>query len=235
MEKTQKLEAPQSQNGIMASAPPVASPQAVPYTLFTANHKRRLTILMASASLASTLTATSYLPLIPILQRSYDVSAQEINLTLTVYSIVQSVTPAIFAPLSDTLGRRPISILTYLIYVVASLGMALNQSSYVGLILLRGLQAFGASACVSIAYGVIADVCVLSERGGMVGSVMSATNVGTFIGRIIGGIIAWRSKGQEWAFWALLIFKDLNIVLLTTLLPGTASVTRVSLLFSAGE
>lgn len=208
----------------MASGAPVAPTQAAPYTLFTANHKTRLTILMASASLASTLTATSYLPLIPMLQKSYNVSAQAINLTLTVYSIVQSVTPAIFAPLSDTLGRRPISILTYLIYTVANLGMAINHSSYVGLILLRGLQAFGASACVSIAYGVIADVCVPSERGSMVGPVMSATNVGTFIGPVIGGIIAWRSRGQQWVFWALLIFGVLNIVLLVALLPETARV-----------
>lgn len=91
-----------------------------------------------------------------------------------------------------------------------------------GLLLLRGLQALGASACVSIAYGVIADVCVQSERGGMVGPVMSATNVGTFLGPVLGGLIAWKSGGHEWVFWAMFIFGCTNFVLLAACLPETS-------------
>lgn len=196
---------------------------SVPYTVFTRRHKRILTFVLTLACIASPLTATIYLPLLPILETQYHASSQAVNLTISFYVIVQSVTPALFAPFSDTLGRRPISLLTYLIYAAASLGLALNKSNYVALLLLRGLQALGASACVSIAYGVIADVCVPSGRGGMIGPVMSATNLGTCIGPVMGELIAWRSSdGVEWIFWALAIFAVVNLLFLAGLLPETA-------------
>ncbi|KAI1852575.1 hypothetical protein JX265_003057 [Neoarthrinium moseri] len=210
----QNLKSPASKEAI--------TPVAQPYTIFTGTHKTIITALLALASLASPLTATIYLPLLPLLQHSYHTSAQAINLTLTFYTVVQSVTPAIFAPLSDSFGRRPISLLTYIIYTIASLALALDQSHYVALLLLRGLQAFGASACVSIAYGVIADVSTPSERGSMIGPVMSATNLGTFIGPVLGGVIAWRSQGQQWVFWGLLIFGAVNSITLSLFLPETA-------------
>lgn len=102
-----------------------------PYTVFGKRELRILTIVLALASLASPFTATIYLPLLPLLETRYHSSAQAINLTLTFYTVVQAVTPALFAPLSDSAGRRLVSLGTYLIYAVASLGLALNKDNYV--------------------------------------------------------------------------------------------------------
>jgi MFS family permease len=204
---------------------PSAEPEAArsaPYTVFQKHHKRVLTVVLATASLTSPFTQTVYLPLLPLLAKHYVVSTQSINLTITFYSVVQAVTPILFAPVSDGAGRRPVSLFTFLIYTAASLGLALNEKSYVGLLLLRGVQALGASASVSIAYGVIADVCVPSERGSMIGPVMSVTNVGTMIGPILGGLIAWRSGGQVWVFWSLVMFGVANVVFMIACLPETA-------------
>ncbi|THW26342.1 MFS general substrate transporter [Aureobasidium pullulans] len=203
-----------------SSEPKAATIQ--PYTIFGKRHKRVLTVLLATASLTSPFTQTVYLPLLPLLGERYAVSNQSVNLTITFYSVVQAVTPALFAPFSDNAGRRPVTLFTFLIYTVASLALALVKSEYVGLLLLRGLQALGASASVSIAYGIIADVCVPSERGSMIGPVMSATNVGTLLGPIFGGLIAWRSGGQEWVFWGLVIFGTVNIGFIAGCLPETA-------------
>lgn len=204
--------------------PPSKSPTTSdgPYTLFTKRQKRVLTATLAIISLSSPFTQTVYLPLLPLLAERYKVSILDINLTITFYSIIQAFTPALFAPTSDGAGRRPISLVTFVIYTAASLGLALNKSSYVGLLLLRGVQALGASASVSIAYGVIADVCVQSERGAMIGPVMSAANVGTLVGPILGGLIAWRSKGQAWVFRSLVLFGVVNIIFICVCLPETA-------------
>lgn len=138
------------------------------------------------------------------------------------YSSCHTVTPALFAPLSDNLGRRPMSLFTFLIYTIACLGLAFNKLHYVPLLLLRGLQALGASASIAIAYGVIADVCVPSERGAMVGPVMSAVNLGTCIGPVVGGLITWKSGNIGGVFWALVIYGILTTILLGLLLPETA-------------
>ncbi|PMD22233.1 MFS general substrate transporter [Hyaloscypha hepaticicola] len=199
----------------------LSSPPAI-YTIFSRRQKHLLSAVLALGCLASTLTATTYLPLLPLLQTQYHSSAQAINLTLTFYIIIQSVTPALFAPLSDTLGRRPILLLTFLIYTVATLALALTKHRYTSLLILRGVQALGASASVAIAYGVIADVCVPSARGSMIGPVMSATNLGTCVGPVVGGLIAWRSGGVKWVFWALVVYGVVTFAALGLLLPETS-------------
>ncbi|KAK9423220.1 hypothetical protein SUNI508_04514 [Seiridium unicorne] len=159
------------------------------------------------------------------LLEQYKTSAQAINFILTLYVVVQVIVPAFFAPLADSKGRRPISLLTYSIYTAASLGLALNdmgEQSYVALLILRAVEALGASACASITYGVISDVCIPAERGTMVGPSISMANLGLVLGPVFGGVIAWRTGNSSWVFWALTLFGLVSVSLMLILLPETA-------------
>ena len=82
----------------------------------------------------STLTATIYFPLIPMLSDAFAVSIQGINLTVTVYAIFQAVAPWFFASLADTTGRRLVLFGLVALYAAASLGLALNRNNYAVLI-----------------------------------------------------------------------------------------------------
>lgn len=209
-----------------STAPTGSQNTSKPYSIFSSRHRRILTAILGIASTASPLSANIYLPLLPLLQTQYRSSAQAINLTLTLYVVVQAVMPAFFAPAADAHGRRLISIITYIIFTVASLGLAINDisgnRSYVALILLRAMSALGASACASITYGVVSDVCIPAQRGTMVGPAISAANVGTVLGPVIGGLIAWRTGGGAWVFFTLAIFGATSLVLMIFLLPETA-------------
>ncbi|KAI0008446.1 major facilitator superfamily domain-containing protein [Xylariaceae sp. FL0662B] len=198
---------------------------ASPYTVFTRAHKRLLTVIIGVVGLVSPLTANIYLPLLPLLRTQYDVTQQAINLTLTLYVIVAAIMPAIFAPAADTYGRRLVAVATSVVYTVGSLGLTINDAlrkSYVALLLMRAVQAFGASASASITYGVVSDVCIPAERGTMIGPTISASNVGTVLGPTLGGLIAWRSEGVEYVFLALTIFGAVNAMLVSLCLPETA-------------
>lgn len=164
------------------------------------------------------------MPLLPLLQTHYHASKQAITLTITLYVIVQAVMPIFIAPLADAHGRRPITLATLAVYVAASVALALNDlsGSYVGLLLLRALQALGASACASVTYGVVADVCIPAERGAMVGPAVSASNVGTVVGPVLGGFIAWRTGAAAWVFGTLAIFGFVSLVMVMVSLPETA-------------
>ncbi|CAJ2503752.1 Uu.00g111460.m01.CDS01 [Anthostomella pinea] len=151
---------------------PQHEPSTRPYTIFTKRHKRLLIAIIGVTSLVSPLTANIYLPLLPLLQAQYHASAQAINLTLTLYVVVAAVMPAFFAPAADANGRRVVALVTCVIYTVGSLGLTMNDAarkSYTVLLLIRAVQALGASASASITYGVISDVCIPAERGTMVG------------------------------------------------------------------
>ncbi|PMD15673.1 hypothetical protein NA56DRAFT_673646 [Hyaloscypha hepaticicola] len=97
---------------------------------------------------------------------------------------INTLSPAIFGPRSDSVGRRPIYVLTLSIYVVGNLGLAFNGHSYAAMWVLRALQSLGASATFAVSYGVVADVCVSTERGAMVGPVSMALNLGACVGPI---------------------------------------------------
>jgi multidrug resistance protein len=192
------------------------------YTTFTRKQKRLLTLLLGLATITSPLTATIYFPLLPLLRTHFNTSSQSINLTITIYIIFQALSPAIFGPLSDWLGRRPVYLITLSIYVLGNVGLALNKHSYSALLGLRALQSIGASAAFSVSYGVVADVCVPSERGRMLGPVSMALNLGACLGPVVGGWVAFTSGSYEWVFWALVIVATILLISVLAFLPETA-------------
>ena len=196
----------------------------IPYTVYTRNQKRRLRLLLGLATITSPLTATCYFPLLPLLRTHFATSAQAINLTLTIYIVFQALSPAVFGPLSDSVGRRPVFLITLALYAFGNLGLALNRSSYAALLVLRALQSVGASAALAVSYGVVADVCVPSERGRMLGPVSMALNLGACVGPVIGGSVAWTSGGYEWVFWSLVMVGVVLWLGVGLFLPETARV-----------
>ncbi|KAI0138367.1 major facilitator superfamily domain-containing protein [Xylariaceae sp. FL1272] len=196
-----------------------------PYSVFNLRERQILTGLLGLASLASPLTANIYLPLLPLLQDQYHASAQAINLTITLYVVVQAVLPLFFAPTADQHGRRLVSLFTLLIYAIGSLGLTLNDAvarSYPALLVLRALQALGASACATTIYGVVSDVCIPAERGAMVGPVIGISNVGTVLGPTLGGVIAWRMGNATWVFATMTLLSAATFSLIAVCWPETA-------------
>lgn len=84
------------------------------------------------------------------------------NLTVTVYMIFQGISPAFWGPLADLWGRRPVYLITMLIYCISCVGLALIQT-YGGLLFLRMVQAFGSSSLIAVGAGVVGDIAIPSE------------------------------------------------------------------------
>lgn len=203
-----------------AVAPPL-QPIPAPYTVFSKGQKRLLTYLLGYLCLASSLTATIYFPLINLLAQQYRASVQAINLTITLYIVFQGLAPSFWSPLSDVLGRRPVFLATFTVYTSASLGLALSNTSFVALALLRAAQSIGGSAVLSIAYGVVADVSTHAERGSMLGPMLASGNLGPCLGPVIGGGVILASRQPQWCFWVLVIFGGLALLLVGWVMPET--------------
>ncbi|KAK1702987.1 major facilitator superfamily domain-containing protein [Colletotrichum lupini] len=120
------------------------------YSVFSQVMRKYLTYLLGLILTLSTLTATIYFPLIPMLSAELGVSIQAINLTVTVYVVVQAVSPAFFASLADAVGRRPVLLGLIALYTVATLGLILSftfstgRNGYNALVALRALQSLAA-------------------------------------------------------------------------------------------
>lgn len=71
------------------------------------------------------------------------------NFTVTVYIIAQALAPALWGPLADRTGRRPMFLLAILTYTISCIGLALAPS-YPVLLVMRLMQSFGASPTIAI-------------------------------------------------------------------------------------
>ncbi|KAJ5383263.1 hypothetical protein N7517_001174 [Penicillium concentricum] len=155
---------------------------------------------------------------IDLLSSQYNISTQLVNLTITFCVIFQAISSAFWAPLSDSLGRRPVFLMSFSIYVYASFGLALYKSSYSALILLRALE--DQPSC--LAYAVVVDISPHSERGKILGLMLTSTNLGPCIGPVIGGGAILASGNVMWCFWALVIFGIISLLFIGWTLPETA-------------
>jgi multidrug resistance protein len=193
----------------------------VPYTVFTTPEKHLITLIMGLAMFFSPFTANIYFPNVPTLATAFSVSLEKINLTITAYIVVQGVAPLFIGDLADKIGRRPVYLLTFAIYIGASVGLSCTRESYATLVVLRMLQSAGCSATAAISYGVLADVSTPANRGQMLGAAMVAANTGPTTGPLLGGIISDK-LGWRWVFWFLTIFGASFWVTVYVLFPETS-------------
>ena len=138
------------------------------YSVFSDQQRKYIVFMVACGGFFSPLSANIYFPALNSLSRDLKVSSELINLSLTTYMIFQGLAPTIFGDLADMIGRRPVYLLGFTIYIGANVGLAL-QNNYAALLVLRCLQSTGSSGTVALGNGVVADIASSGERGRFMG------------------------------------------------------------------
>jgi multidrug resistance protein len=206
------------EQGVLVEADASASPP--PYSVFSAWEKRFIVFMVSVASFFSPVSANIYFPALNSLAQEYRVSTTLINLTITMYMIFQGLAPSFTGSLSDGIGRRPIYVLCFVIYIGANIGLAL-QHQFAALMVLRCLQSSGSSGTIALGNAVVSDVASAAERGAYLGYVSLGGVVGVSLGATVGGVLSdflgWRS-----IFWFLVICAGVVVVLICLFLPETA-------------
>ncbi|KAH8804390.1 putative bicyclomycin resistance protein [Xylogone sp. PMI_703] len=204
---------------VSGQTPLLGSHRKPPYTVFS-NSKKLLIILTATlASVFSPLSANIYYPALSAIQKELGISEGMLNMTITSYMIFQGLSPTFIGSLSDTIGRRPVYIVCFLIYIAANVGL-IFQTTFIGLLLLRCLQSSGSSSTVNLAYGVTADVVTSAERGRYVGLASVGPIIGPTLGPIIGGAIS-QYYGWRYIFVVLTGLALVMLAFIVVFLPET--------------
>ncbi|KAH9937306.1 major facilitator superfamily domain-containing protein [Fomitopsis serialis] len=191
------------------------------YSIYTSDEKWFIVAVAGLAALFSPFTANIYFPAIPTIANAFNRSIEDINLTVTVYMVVQGVSPMFWGTLADRWGRRPMFNACMLILCLVCVGMALMPTNaYWLLMLLRCLQAAGSASTVALGAGVIADIAEPKERGMYYGIWNIGPMVGPCLGPVLGGVLA---EGLGWRsiFWFLAISSGLCFLLILALMPET--------------
>lgn len=128
---------------------------------------------------------------------------------------------ALFAgPLSETLGRNPVYIITltiYMIFIMAS-GLAKNIQQQ---LVFRFLAGFFGSTPLTCAGGSISDLWTPMERVFAFPMFANAAFLGPVAGPILGGFIAQYAPSWRWVEWTTLIMSGLVLILVVMFQPET--------------
>ncbi|THH19063.1 hypothetical protein EW146_g2038 [Bondarzewia mesenterica] len=192
-----------------------------PYSVFTPKEKWFIVIVASLAATFSPLTANIYLPAIPVIASQFHESIEKINLTVTIYMVMQGISPMFWGILADRWGRRPMFLGCMTVLSLSCVGLALVPTGdYWLLMVLRCVQAAGSASTVALGAGVIADIATRAERGGFFGLFSTGPMIGPCIGPVIGGGLA-QGLGWRSIFWFLCISSAVNAMVMFLLFPET--------------
>jgi DHA1 family bicyclomycin/chloramphenicol resistance-like MFS transporter len=160
-----------------------------------------LVILIALLSAFVPLSTDLYLPALPGMSAYFNVGADRINLTLTVFFIFYALGTLVWGPLSDHYGRKPILVSGLILYVISS-ALCASMWSIDGLILCRIFQAIGGSAAGAVATAIVKDVYSGKKRMSVLAIVQSMVLISPALAPVLGAfllkVMSWRG-----VFWTL--------------------------------
>ena len=136
------------------------------------------------------------------------------------YSIVTATLLVTFGRISDIFGRVKLYNLGFLVYTVGSVLLYLTPNTgdlgAIELIFFRIVQGIGGAFLFSNGAAIITDAFPLKERGKALGLNQLAFLAGSFVGLVLGGVLAvydWRyvflisvpfgAFGTAWSYWKL--------------------------------
>jgi DHA1 family bicyclomycin/chloramphenicol resistance-like MFS transporter len=160
----------------------------------TGMNSRWLPLALAALSAIGPFSIDTYLPAFPAMQADLHTSDALIQQTLTVYMVAFAVMVLWHGALSDRYGRRPVLIVTSVLYALASAVCAFAPSVH-WLWFGRALQGLCAGAGMVVGRAVIRDVYDGARAQRMMAQVVVIFGVAPAIAPMVGGAL------QEWFGW----------------------------------
>ncbi|KAF3033649.1 hypothetical protein E8E12_005499 [Didymella heteroderae] len=178
---------------------------------------RRWYITVVSVTLVVNATFASSSPSGTLESISTDlhVSTEAAGLVITLFLLGYCAGPLIFAPLSEFFGRRYIFYVTFTLYLAFNFLCAFTPN-FAGLLVGRFFTGTFASAPLSNAPGVLADIWGPLERGNAMAAFSMMTFIGPAIGPVISGFLELK-KDWRWSFYVLLWLGGITELLMFTI------------------
>ncbi len=150
---------------------------------------------IALCILLSALDQTIVAPAIPAM--SADLAGfGDFSWIISAYLLTSTAATPILGKLSDIYGRRPLTLLSILVFTAASILCGLSQS-LAQLVAFRALQGIGGAGLIAMAHAAIADVVTPRERGRYQVYMSGMWGLASIGGPVVGGLmtdhLSWRA------------------------------------------
>ncbi|HTD06411.1 multidrug effflux MFS transporter [Undibacterium sp.] len=183
---------------------------------------RLLTLILAGLSMVGPLAIDTYLPSFPAISKAFEVGPLLMQQSLSLFLFTFAFMMLFYGTLSDSFGRRPVILVSLVIYTLASLGAAVAPS-FGWLLVCRVFQGLASGAGSVVSRAIVQDKFSGAEAQRMLSHIMMLFGLAPAIAPVLGGwlqvSLGWRS-----VFWFLTSFGVLMLVVCYRALPESLPV-----------
>ncbi|CAK7891727.1 MFS antiporter Qdr3p [[Candida] anglica] len=175
--------------------------------------------IIAFAAITGPMGTSIMLPAIDNVAAELHTSVGTVNVSVGIYLLSLGIFPLWWSALSETLGRRNIYVISFLLFCAFSIGSALSPNIG-GLIAFRVLCGGCSASVQAVGAGTVGDLYPPERRGTAMGIYYLGPLMGPFLAPILGGVVAqvWDWRATQ---WLMVIFSGCNVMLIVFGLPET--------------
>ncbi|KAF2501289.1 MFS multidrug transporter-like protein [Lophium mytilinum] len=188
--------------------------------------KKLLIWVSCAATSVTAFSAGSYSPGVGQMTKEWHISDVACLVGITTFTTGFGVAPMVLAPFSEIHGRKPVFLVTGVLFVVCQLCCALTRS-YAGMLVARFFLGVGGSTFSTMVGGVVSDIYHTEDRNTPMALFSGAALFGTGLGPLVCGWIA-QNTTWRWIFYLQIITSGTLIAIVSI----TFKETRGSVLLS---
>ena len=180
-------------------------------------------VFIAIIGAFSSLVNDMYLPTIPAMMREFHTTPSMTQMGLSMAMLGMGIGSVLWGSLSDHFGRKPILIISLLIFAVST-GVALLSPDITFFVAVRLVQGFGAGGAMVLSTSIPADVFAGRQLGKLMGIVGAINGIAPAAGPLLGGFLANRVGWQ--GIFVVLLAIGIGMTIWTTLTNETLPPAR---------
>ncbi|MEO1160496.1 MAG: multidrug effflux MFS transporter [Pseudomonadota bacterium] len=156
----------------------------------------------------STLSLNMFLPSLANIATDLEASYATVSLAVAGYLAITAVIQLVVGPLSDRFGRRPVLLLSLLVFGAASVVCALATDvwTFLGFRMLQG----GIIAGYALSLAIVQDTTSERKAAGLIGYISMAMAIAPMLGPMLGGVLdtafGWRANFYFYALSGFVLF-----------------------------
>ncbi|CAK7204856.1 hypothetical protein SEUCBS139899_007618 [Sporothrix eucalyptigena] len=158
-------------------------------------------------------------PSLTLLSKAFKKPVEIVTYSTTTSIITGGLSPFLWVPLSNVLGRRPMCLITQLITIVTHIATA-RTTTFAQLVGVRAVNGIGFGGMMALGTPVLNDMFYMHERGEMTGVYSIFVTNGAHIAVLTGGFLG-QYAGWRWDFYMPAIVTSVSFLVALFFLPET--------------
>ncbi|MBN3057505.1 MFS transporter [Pectobacterium brasiliense] len=155
----------------------------------------RVTLALFSAGLATFALLYFVQPLLPVLSQDFGISPATSSLSLSVSTVMLAFGLLFTGPLSDTIGRKNVMVVSLMLAAICTVICAF-MTSWNGVLVMRAMMGLSLSGVAAVAMSYLSEEIHPSVLAFSMGLYISGNSIGGMSGRLVSGVLTdyfpWR-------------------------------------------